>query len=226
MPLCARNPLVLLLALVVGVVVGTPSGASAARLGVGDTVAKARQIRAEVDAEHPELRVTEASSTAVVESFTLFEDAPDPRVVPAGDGIYYAVCPNRATCPYPGRRARAASAFAPRRVALELAVRTFLETDADLVVVSLPTSKFVLFIVERWEVDAARLAEALAAPQAETSLRLKSAVDTTTLCRLYWGVALEALPSGRDSVVAVRLDLGRRDVTRAAAAAPSEARVA
>jgi hypothetical protein len=106
-------------------------------------------------------------------------------------------------------------------------VRTFLETDADLVVVSLPTSKFVLFIVERWEVDAARLAEALAAPQTETSLRLRSAVDTTTLCRLYWGLALEALPTGRDTVVALRLDLGRGDVTecREGRGAPALAQV-
>lgn len=88
------------------------------------------------------------------------------RIVPADNGIYYAICPRGARCPYPARRfARPAADFLPRRLALELALRTFLETSADMVAVSLPTPRFVLFIVERDElardVDMAALAKVL-----------------------------------------------------------------
>ena len=52
-----------------------------------------------------------------------------------------------------------------RRLALELALRTFLETSADVVAVSLPTPRFIVFIVERTElareVDVPTLANAL-----------------------------------------------------------------
>ena len=84
-------------------------------------LAHAREIRAEVDARYrrphgPKLAVTEASTTGVIDSFTLFGNAlEEPRVVPADNGIYYAICPVGATCPYPGRSARPATAFLPRR---------------------------------------------------------------------------------------------------------------
>jgi hypothetical protein len=117
--------------------------AAAAPVISPEALAHAAQIRAEVDARYPGLRVTEASSTAVIESLTFFEGA-DPRVVLANNGIYYAVCPNRARCPFPGRKARLVAALVPRRVALELAVRTFLETSANLVMVSLPTRRFIV----------------------------------------------------------------------------------
>ena len=72
--------------------------------------------------------------------------------MPADNGIHYAICPVRATCPYPGLAlARPASAFIPRRQALELALRTFLETSATVVSVSLPTPEYVFFLVERDE---------------------------------------------------------------------------
>ena len=49
------------------------------------------------------------------------------RFIPAANGIWYAICPVGATCPYPAHRsARPAAALAPRRLALELALRTFL----------------------------------------------------------------------------------------------------
>ena len=51
----------------------------------------------------------------MIESLTLFDEAADPYVVLADRCIYYAVCPNRATCPYAGRAARPAAALAPRR---------------------------------------------------------------------------------------------------------------
>ena len=55
--------------------------------------------------EGPKLAVTEASSTGVIESFLLLTaDFLGLRVVPADNGIHYAICPVRATCPYPGPR--------------------------------------------------------------------------------------------------------------------------
>ena len=103
----------------------------------------ARTIKTEISARYvrgPKLAVTEASPTGVIESFLLLTaDFLGLRVVPAVNGIHYAICPVRATCPYPGpRSARPASAFVPRRQALELALKTFLETSATVVSVSLP----------------------------------------------------------------------------------------
>ena len=134
------------------------------------TLAQARAIKAEITARYvrqggPKLVVTEASATSVIESFLLLSsDLLELRVVPADNGIHYAICPARATCPYPGpRAARPASAFVPRRQALELAVRTFIETSAAVVSVSLPTRDYVFFLVERDELqgfDMAALAKA------------------------------------------------------------------
>jgi hypothetical protein len=198
-----------LLAVVAGV--GTASSASAARSTSTASLAQAGTIQAEVDARYPALRVTEASSTAVIDSVTLFTAESDPRVVPAENGIYFAVCPIRARCPYPGRVARAPSAFAPRRLALELAVRTFLETEADLVLVSLPTPRFVLLVFERAEFDASAISEDIANdPRRQASLQLRSVVDSTTLRRLFGPFALEPCPNGRDTLLALSLGLGTR----------------
>ena len=107
---------------------------------------RAQTIRAQLDARYRVrpgrgLVVTEATSTGVVESFALLTpDLLETRLVPADNGIYYAICPVGATCPYPARRfARPAADFVPRRLALELALHTFLETSADVVAVWLPT---------------------------------------------------------------------------------------
>ena len=111
--------------------------------------------------------MTEASSTGVVESFTLLTpNLLETRVLAADNGVYYAICPVRATCPYPATRfARPAADLATRRLALELALSTFLETSADVVAVSLPTPRFIVIIVERAElareVDLPALANAL-----------------------------------------------------------------
>lgn len=107
---------------------------------------QAETIRAELDARYRRvpgqaLAVTEATTTGVVESFTLLTpDLLEARVVPAANGIYFAICPARATCPYPARRfSRRRQTLLPACLALELALRTFLETSATVVAVLLPT---------------------------------------------------------------------------------------
>lgn len=140
--------------------------------GVGDrrleaaALAHADQIRREVGDRYlgaggPELAVTEASTTGVVESFSLLSPRLDEtRIVDAANGVFYASCPRRARCPLPSRRfARRAADPVPRRQALELAIRTVLETSADVVAVSLPTRRFVLILAERE--DLARDADSL-----------------------------------------------------------------
>jgi hypothetical protein len=105
------------------------------------SLARAHTIRAQIGARYRALpggglAITEASSTGVVESFALLTpDLLETRFLPADNGIYYATCPVRATCPYPARRlARPAADPAPHRLALELALHTFLESSADVVV--------------------------------------------------------------------------------------------
>jgi hypothetical protein len=199
-PMSRSRVLVVLLA---AFAVGPASSASGASNTSSDSLARAATIRAEVDARYPGLRVTEASSTAVIDSVTLFTAEPDPRVVPAENGIYFAVCPMRATCPYPGRAARPPSAFAPRRVALELAVRTFLETEADLVLVSLPTPRFVILVFERRELEASQISEDLDNdPRRQASLDLRNVVDSNTLPRLFAPFGLEPCPNGRETLLA------------------------
>ena len=163
----------------------------------------AQTIRAELDVRYRAprrggLAVTEASSTGVVESFTLVtSDLVDTRVVPAGNGIYYAVCPARASCPYPARRlARPAADLDSRQLALELAVRTFLETSVDIVAVSLPTVRFTAFIVERDEIDLEAVARTLASGPSQS---VRATVDRVTRPRIFLAVGLESTPSGGDT---------------------------
>ena len=174
------------------------------------SLAHARVIRGELDARYRGLpgrglTVTETSSTAVVEAFALpTPNMLETRFLPADNGIYFAICPVRATCPYPGARfARPAADIAPRRLALELALRTFLETSADVVAVSLPTRRFIAFIVERDElaneVDLPALAAALERePARALSFSLAAIVDRVTRPRVFIGVGLEPTPDGRD----------------------------
>jgi hypothetical protein len=179
------------------------------------SLARAETIRGQLDGRYrvPHgrgLAVTEATSTGVIESFTLFTlDLLERRVLPADNGIYYAICPVRATCPYSAHRfARPAAELVPRRLALELALRTFLETSADVVAVSLPTPRFIIFAVEREElareVDLPTLAKALDSdPSRALSASLELIVDRLTRPRVYQALGLEATPSGRDTLVAV-----------------------
>ena len=173
-----------------------------------DALARAKAIRAEVNARYrrvpgPKLLVSEASATRVIESFTLLGAGMDwGRTVSASNGIWYAICPARAQCPYPARgAARPAADYLPRRLALELAVRTFAETSADLVAVSLPTPSFTLMIVEREDLtdQLPELARALRGAAPTSHLRV---VDLVTRPRVYVGVALEVTPSGGQTFVA------------------------
>lgn len=175
------------------------------------SLARAQAIRAQLDARYRSmpgrgLAVTEASPTGVVESFTLLTpDLLETRVFAADNGIYFAVCPVRATCPYPARRlARPAADLATRRLALELALRTFIETSADLVVVSLPTPRFIVFIVERGElareVEIPTLARALKRdPSRALSASLEGIVDRVTRPRVFRFMGLEPTATGRTS---------------------------
>jgi hypothetical protein len=205
----ARQVVLALAALAAVAVGAAPApGSSPATLSAStDTVARARQVARAVDARYAGLRITEASSTAVIESLRLFDDPLNPRLVPASNGIYFSVCPNRARCPYPARRAaRRPGALAPRRVALDLAVHTFLETSADLVVVSLPTTAFIVLVFERTLLDAPDVSDVLTAhPPGDTSAPLRSVVDANTLPRLYRPFGLESTPTGRDSLLAFPL---------------------
>jgi hypothetical protein len=123
------------------------------------------------------------------------------RTVSAGNGIWFAVCPARATCPYPGRRfARPAADFLARRLALELVARTFSETSADLVAVSLPTRQFTMLVVERSDLpDLAPLARALRGKPSASQLGV---VDRLTRARVYVGIGLEPTPVGGMTLVA------------------------
>jgi hypothetical protein len=175
------------------------------------SLARAQTIRAQLDARYrllPNggLAVTEATSTRVVESFTLLTpDLLGLRSLPARNGIWYAICPVRASCPYPAERfARPAANFIPRRLALELALHTFLETSADVVAVLLPTRTFMAFIVERRElsreVDMPTLAKALGNdPSRALAASLERIVDRVTRPRVYLFTGLEATPRGRTS---------------------------
>lgn len=201
--------------------VGTFAGSGGATSSVAAigpaSLARAQVIRTQVDARYRALRghglaVTEASPTEVVESFALrSSDSLETRFVSAENGIYYAVCPVRATCPYPARPlARPAADLVPRRLALELALRTFLETSADVVAVSLPTPRFVVFIVERTElaneVDLAGLAKALRGDLARAlSSSLERVVDRITGPRVFLWTGLEPTSSGKDSWAGIPL---------------------
>jgi hypothetical protein len=200
--------------------IGTFAGAAGSASQVASTLepeslARAQAIRAHLDARYRVVRarglaVTEATATGVIEAFTLFTpDLLETRLVPADNGIYYAICPAHARCPYPARRfARPAAELVPRRLALELALRTFLETSADVVAVSLPTPRFILFVVERTElareVDLSALAKALDRdPARALSSSLEVVVNRLTRPRVYVALGLEPTPNGRDSLVAV-----------------------
>ena len=141
-------------ALVISLAAALPTLAPATTL---ETLAHAERIREDADALYPSLAVTEATTTNVVDSIVLL-GGPDyqPHVVTAENGVYFALCSRGARCPYPGRAAWSPSARVPRRLAHELALRTLHETTADLVVVSLPTARPVLLVVERG-VDAQHL---------------------------------------------------------------------
>jgi hypothetical protein len=178
-----------------------------------EALMRARVIRAEVNARYRlmpgrRLVVTEATTTGVVESLTLVGEPLEPwRVVPADNGIYFAICSAHAECPYPARSAAwPAAAFLPRRQALELAVRTFLKTSASLVVVALPTAAPVWVVFERDDVLASIDAPAVRNLLGSLELadtKLLDLMDQITRARLF--VRLPSLPPPDDTIYALRL---------------------
>jgi hypothetical protein len=198
--------LVVLAVAALGAITAIPAGASDIVPELqADALARAKVIRAEVNARYRrvpgrKLAVTEASKTGVIESFTLL--SPDAiRSVSAANGVWYAICPPRAQCPYPGRRlARPAADYQPRRLALELAARTFTETSADLVAVGLPTPRFTLLVIERADLvrQLPGLADALRVIPRTTQLPL---VDLLTRPHVFVAAGLETTPSGRDALM-------------------------
>jgi hypothetical protein len=188
------------------------AGAAAARPDPA-VIDRAVAIRADVTARYSStqgLVVTEASSTDLVGSLTLWSsDGTSGREVPTARGVYYALCPTRTTCPFPSRkRARPVAAFAPRQAALELALRSFAETTADPVVVSLPTRRWVLLVLERSELAAIASAAALDAgwdPRVRPPNAIRAAVDELTLRHLYAPFALGTGSDGTDTLAAAQL---------------------
>jgi hypothetical protein len=201
--------------LAAGAVAALPASASAATAALApEALTHARVIRAEINAHYRlvpgrKLVVTEATTTGVVESVTLVTDwLEPPRVVPTDNGIYFAICSARAKCPYPARSAaRPALAFLPRRLALELALRTFLETSVSLVVVALPTAEPVWVVFEREDLlantDAPAVLGRLASSLALTDPPLRRLVGLLTRPRLF--VPLPVFPPPDDTFYAVRL---------------------
>lgn len=212
--LAGKLPLALA-TLVAAAVAALPAPASATQSGLApEALTRAGIIRAEVNARYRlvpgrKLVVTEATTTGVVETVTLVTDWLElPRVVPADNGIYFAICSARAKCPYPPRSASwPAAAFLPRRQALELAVRTFLETSANLVVVALPTAKPIWVVFERneflAEIDAPAALDQLAPCPTLIDKPIRDLVDRLTRPRLF--LPLPILPPPRDTIYAVRL---------------------
>jgi hypothetical protein len=210
-----RNRSFVAVAAAIGMLASSAAAASAVEATEPAALARAQAIRADVTARYRVLpgrglAVTEATSTAVVESFALTTpDFLETRFLPADNGVWYAICPVRASCPYPAPRvARPAADLVPRRLALELALRTFLETSADVVAVGLPTTRFVVFVAGRDElahdVDIRALAEALrGAPARALSSSLAEVVDRVTRPRVFVALGLWPGLDGGDAWVGV-----------------------
>jgi hypothetical protein len=210
-----RTLLLVLVALATGAAASAPAHSSATASAVApEALTHARAIRAEVHARYRflpgrKLAVTEATTTGVVETFTLVTDWLElPRAVPADNGIYFAICSLRARCPYPARSAAwPALAFLPRRQALELALRTLLETPVSLVVVALPTAEPVWVVFERDDllagIDVQAMLNQLASNPAVIDPPLRELVDRLTRPRLF--LPLPILPLPDDTIIAVRL---------------------
>jgi hypothetical protein len=178
-----------------------------------ETLAQAQTIRTQVTARYRlvpgrKLVVTEATTMAVVDSLTLLDGPAEPRIVPTANGIYFAICASGATCPYPTRaRSWPEGAHLPRQQALELALRTFLETTASLVVVGLPTARPVWVVFERDDLlasaDGAEVLGGLAARRAVAGEPRSTLVDRLTRPRLF--VPLPVLPPSRETILAAGL---------------------
>ena len=179
-----------------------------------EALTRARVIRAEVTARYRhapgrKLAVTEATPMGVVESITLITDwLEQGRVVPADNGIYFAICSAHANCPYPARSAAwRLGAVLPRRMALELAVRTLLKTSVNLVIVALPTARPTWIVVERDDllasVQVPAVLDRISSNPALIDASIRELVDRLTRPRLF--LPLPILPPPDDTIYAVRL---------------------
>lgn len=182
----------------------------AARRRMAPTLAHARRIALQVgqrSGRTSRLAVSDVSLTLIVATIELGAGRSRPaRSISADEGIHFAVCPTAtSTCLAPARDGAQAAARAARRLGLELALRTFLETSARLVVVALPSVKEPIALVfERSLLDAI---------DGEASLRRlhRNAVSLGRLDRIASAhlVALAGLVSysqTRDSLLVVPLD--------------------
>lgn len=120
----------------------------ASRRRMAPTLQRAKGITRQVESrDHPaavrRIDVTDVSLTLVVASIELGANGSQPaRSIPADSGVHFAVCPLGTTmCAASGPGVSRLAASAALRVGLELALRTFLETQATLVVVSLPRAE-------------------------------------------------------------------------------------
>jgi hypothetical protein len=192
-----------------------PASASESTSGLErKALARANVVREGVDARYRRLPgrrlvVTEVASMGVVDSLTLVTSLELPREVPTDNGIYFAVCSARAKCPYPTRSAAwPAASFRPRRQALELAVKTFVQTSAGLVVVALPTWSPTWVVFERDDLLAevgAPLIDVLAGDPAYADATLRDNVDRLTRPRTYVPLQIERVGPRRETFLAMRL---------------------
>jgi hypothetical protein len=151
-----------------------------------------------------QLRLAAPRATDEIESFVLLsEDLLGQHFVSAGSGVWYSICARRGPCVAPAPRlTRPAGDHAARRLALELAVRTFLETDAPVVAVSLPTPRIVVVVLVRNELAHEDDLEALASLlrrqplHATPTAGLRDLVERLTRPRTYLYLGLEKSPSG------------------------------
>lgn len=199
------------IALGLGAVAAGPAHSSATAPGPAeDALLHAQSIRTEVNSRYRPLSgrtpvVTDATSMGSGLLVLLDKDWLDGLVVEIDHGIFFSICSARARCPYAARRAAwRVAALTPRRQALELALRTFLETTVRLVVVSLPTAQPVWAVFSRDilpTVDVRAVLDRLVSSPAVSESPLRVLVDRLTRSRLFAPVAMGL----DDSVIAARL---------------------
>ena len=189
----------------------------AARRRLQPTVTTATGIAREVERRYrlPDgraLRVAEVTSTLPVASIEVVARDAGQRSIATDNGIFFELC-GRGTvshCALQRRGGTGASALLARSQALELALRTFRDTRAAVVVVSLPQSatREAWLVFERASlraVDTPVLLRHLHAGEPGASLSLARRVDSLTLGRLFTPAGLVSHSETTDSVVAVPL---------------------
>jgi hypothetical protein len=215
-PRLIRALLLALAAVAAGAVAAIPASASKSLPELQpQALVRAKAIRTNVNARYRrlpgrKLAVTEVTSMGVVDSVSLIIDPLEPpSVVSAENGIYFALCTVGARCPHPPRSAAwPATAFRPRRQALELAVWAFAQTAASLVVVALPTWSPTWVVFERDDLSSeigAPLREQLAADPRYADAGLHAAVDELTVGRTFVPLGIEPVAPGRETFIAIAL---------------------